>query len=236
MKKLIFVSVAWVLAAAFPVAQTPRTHDLSSCRKCPLGVLDPTVKPVLRIPSGIRFGSRPWSRGLQRFESDRRSRGGNTGRVEGGREYGQGARSRRSSPDRPRLDRRRRAGDMLEVEDRVLSFFIRTASAGSFPTTVRFRRLPVRGFKLVRFKRPRRDRRIRSRSQFETGSVLWLDRRGAEPAGRPHIERPPGPHAGKSRQQGARRPDPHSICPCMLRARCSPWETATPCRATARLP
>jgi len=110
MKKLIFVSVAWVLAAAFPVAQTPRTHDLKLLpENVHWGYYDPTVKPVLRIPPGIRFGSRPWSRVDCSVESDRRSRGGNTGRVEGGREYGQGARSRRSSPDRPRLDRRRRA-------------------------------------------------------------------------------------------------------------------------------
>ena len=71
MKKLIFVSVAWVLAAAFPVAQTPRTHDLKLLpENVHWGYYDPTVKPVLRIPSGdtIRVETMV-ARGLQRLRA-----------------------------------------------------------------------------------------------------------------------------------------------------------------------
>src|SRR5438094_8375884 len=71
MKKLIFVSVAWVLAAAFPVAQTPRTHDLKLLpENVHWGYYDPTVKPVLRVASGdtIRVETMV-ARGLQRLRA-----------------------------------------------------------------------------------------------------------------------------------------------------------------------
>src|SRR5213594_3670517 len=71
MKKLIFASVAWVVAAAFPVAQTPRTHDLKLLpENVHWGYYDPAVKPVLRIASGdtVRVETM-LARGVQRLRA-----------------------------------------------------------------------------------------------------------------------------------------------------------------------
>jgi acetamidase/formamidase len=71
MKKWIFVSVAWFAAVAFPVSQSPRTHDLKLLpENVHWGYYDATVKPVLRVASGDTLRVETMvARGLQRLRA-----------------------------------------------------------------------------------------------------------------------------------------------------------------------
>lgn len=71
MKKLLFISVAWVLAAGLAGGQSSRTHELKLLPgNVHWGYYDATVKPVLRVASGdtIRVETMV-ARGLQRLRA-----------------------------------------------------------------------------------------------------------------------------------------------------------------------
>jgi len=71
MKKSLFISVAWVLAAGLAGSQSSRTHELKLLPgNVHWGYYDATVKPVLRVASGdtIRVETMV-ARGLQRLRA-----------------------------------------------------------------------------------------------------------------------------------------------------------------------
>src|SRR6267142_2530184 len=199
MKKLIFVSVAWMMAAAFPVAQSSRTHDLKLLpANVHWGYYDAGVKPVLRVASGdtIRVETMV-ARGLQRL----RSAGVPEGEIPNALKVVESTVTERGPGAHPLTGpvwiEGAEIGDTLEVKIVGFEFLHPYGVSGFIPNNGTLPDdFPYVGFKLVHFNVPA------GTAEFAPGITLKLapffGSIGVAP--NPLVGRissgPPGPHAG----------------------------------------
>jgi len=199
MKKLILVSVAWVVASAFQAPQSPRTHDLKLApENVHWGYYDSTVKPVLRVTSGdtIRVETM-LARGLQRL----RAAGVPEEEIPNSLKVVENTVKERGPGAHPLTGpvwiEGAEPGDMLEVKILGFEFLHPYGVSGFIPNNGTLPEdFPYVGFKLVRFN-------VRSgTAEFAPGVNLKLapffGSIGVAP--NPFVGRissgPPGPHAG----------------------------------------